>query len=86
MFKLSTSGLVCGSYVKDGKVTRNAYVRVMRGDENILNTQIEALKIQKDDKAEINYGYECGIKLKDASSVQVGDILEVFEKVEIKRG
>ena len=86
MFKLSSSGIVCGSYVKDGKITRNAYVNVFRGDEKILSTQIEALKIQKDDKAEVNYGYECGIKLKDSTGVQVGDIFEVYEKVEIKRG
>lgn len=86
MFKLSTNGLVCGSYVKDGKITRNSYIRVIRDDEVIANTQVEALKIQKDDKSEINYGYECGIKLKDATGVVVGDILEAYEKVEIKRG
>ena len=86
MFKLSTNGLVCGSYVKDGKITRNSYIRVIRDGEIIANTQVDALKIQKDDKSEINYGYECGIKLKDATGVVVGDILEAFEKVEIKRG
>lgn len=86
MFKLSSAGVVCGSYVKDGKVTRNSYVNVYRGDEKILETQVEALKIQKDDKAEVNYGYECGIKLKDSTGVQVGDIFEIYEKVEVKRG
>ena len=86
MFKLSTAGVVCGSYVKDGKVTRNSYVNVYRGDEKILETQVEALKIQKDDKSEVNYGYECGIKLKDSTGVAVGDIFEIYEKVEIKRG
>lgn len=85
MFKLSQSGIVCGSYVTDGKITRNAFVNVYRGKDKILETQIEALRIQKDDKAEINYGYECGIKLKDSTAVQVGDILEVYQKVEIKR-
>jgi len=85
MFKLSTAGIVCGSYIKDGKVTRNSYVNVFRGDEKILSTQVEALKIQKDDKAEVNYGYECGIKLKDSANIQVGDIFEIYEKVEIKR-
>lgn len=85
MFKLSQSGIVCGSYVTDGKITRNAFVNVYRGDEKILETQIEALRIQKDDKAEINYGYECGIKLKDSTNVQVGDTFEVYQKVEIKR-
>lgn len=86
MFKLSSAGIVCGSYVKDGKVTRNSYVNVFRGDEKILETQVEALKIQKDDKSEVNYGYECGIKLKDSTGVQVGDVFEIYEKVEIKRG
>lgn len=86
MFKLSTAGIVCGSYIKDGKVTRNSYVNVYRGEEKILQTQVEALKIQKDDKAEVNFGYECGIKLKDSTGIQVGDIFEIYEKVEIKRG
>lgn len=86
MFKLSTSGIVCGCYVKDGKVTRNCFVRVFRGDDKILETSVEALRIQKDDKAEINYGYECGIKLKDSTGVKVDDILECYQKVEIKRG
>lgn len=86
MFKLSSAGIVCGSYVKDGKVTRNSYVNVYRGDEKILSTQVEALKIQKDDKAEVNFGYECGIKLKDSTGIAVGDIFEIYEKVEIKRG
>ena len=85
MFKLSQSGIVCGSYVTEGKITRGAFVNVYRGKEKILETQIEALRIQKDDKAEINYGYECGIKLKDSTGVQVGDTFEVYQKVEIKR-
>ncbi len=86
MFKLSTSGIVCGSYVTDGKVARNAFVNVYRGKEKILETSIVALRIQKDDKAEVPYGFECGIKLKDSQDVKVGDILEVYKKVEIKRG
>ena len=51
----------------DGKITRNSYIRVIRDGEIIANTHVDALKIQKDDKSEINYGYECGIKLKDAT-------------------
>ncbi len=86
MFKLSTSGIVCGSYVTDGKVARNAFVNVYRGKDKVLETSIVALRIQKDDKAEVPYGYECGIKLKDSQDVKVGDVLEVYQKVEIKRG
>ncbi len=86
MFKLSTSGVVCGCYVKDGKVTRNSFVNVYRNNEKILETAVEALRIQKDDKSEVNYGYECGIKLKDSTGVAVGDIFEIYQKVEVKRG
>ena len=86
MFKLSTSGVVCGSYVTDGKVARNAFVNVYRGKDKVLETSIVALRIQKDDKSEVPYGYECGIKLKDSQDVKVGDVLEVYQKVEIKRG
>ena len=86
LFKLSTSGVVCGSYVTDGKVARNAFVNVYRGKDKVLETSIVALRIQKDDKAEVPYGYECGIKLKDSQDVKVGDVLEVYQKVEIKRG
>ncbi len=86
MFKLSTSGVVCGSYVTDGKVARNAFVNVYRGKDKVLETSIVALRIQKDDKADVPYGYECGIKLKDSQDVKVGDVLEVYQKVEIKRG
>ncbi len=86
MFKLSTSGVVCGCYILDGKAIRNGIVNVYHGDEKLLETEIQALRIQKDDKAEVNYGYECGIKLKDSTGIQVGDTLEIFQKVEIKRG
>ena len=85
MFKLSSVGVVCGSYIKDGKITRNSFVRVFRGDEKILETEVQALKIQKDDKAEVSFGYECGIKLKDSTGITVGDTFEIYEKVEIKR-
>ncbi len=85
IFKLSSQGIIAGSYVKDGKVIRNAGARVFRDDEEIVDTTIEALKIQKDDKNEVNYGYECGIKLKDFTEYKEGDIIEVYQKVEVKR-
>lgn len=85
VFKLSSVGVVAGSYITDGKATRHAGVRVIRADEEIADTTIDALKIQKDDKAEVNQGYECGIKLKDFSQIKEGDILEIYQNVEIKR-
>lgn len=85
VFKLSSQGTIAGSYVTDGKVMRNCGVKVMRGDEELIDTTVEALKIQKDDKSEVNRGYECGIKLKDFSAIKEGDILEFYQNVEIAR-
>lgn len=85
VFKLTGVGQVVGSYITDGKAVRHAGVRITRGDEEIGSSTIESLKIQKDDKAEVNYGYECGIKLKDNFSLKEGDRLEIFVKEQIKR-
>ncbi len=84
-FKLSTAGKVAGSYVKDGKVTRNCIAIVKRGDEEIGKTTVESLKIVKDEKAEVAKGFECGIKLKDNVDFKEGDIIEFYNKVAIKR-
>lgn len=85
VFKLTGVGQVVGSYITDGKAVRHAGVHITRGGEEIGSSTIESLKIQKDDKAEINYGYECGIKLKDNFSLKEGDRLEIFVKEQIKR-
>ena len=85
VFKLSTAGKVAGSYIKDGKATRNAIAVVKRGDEEIGRTTVESLKIVKDEKAEVAKGYECGIKLKDNIDYKEGDIIEFYAKVAIKR-
>lgn len=84
IFKLSSVGLVAGSYVTDGKIQRGAGARLIRAGEIIETTEISALKIQKDDKAEVNYGYECGIKLRDVKELKEGDIIEAFIKVKIE--
>lgn len=84
MFKLSTAGYVVGSYITDGKATRNSFARVFRGDELVCESQVESLKIVKDDKAEVLKGFECGIKIKDANLVKVGDTLEFYVNQPIK--
>jgi len=85
VFKLSTAGKVAGSYIKDGKATRNAIAVVKRGNEEIGRTTVESLKIVKDEKAEVPKGYECGIKLKDNIDYKEEDIIEFYAKVAIKR-
>lgn len=85
VFKLSTAGKVAGSYIKDGKATRNAIAVVKRGEEEIGRTTVESLKIVKDEKAEIAKGFECGIKLKDNIEFKEGDMIDFYSKVAIKR-
>ena len=86
VFKLSSVGKVAGSYVKDGKITRNAIAKVKRGDEEIGSSAVESLKIVKDEKAEVLKGFECGIKLKDNIDFKEGDIIEFYVKEAISRG
>ncbi len=85
VFKLSTAGKVAGSYIKDGKATRNAIAVVKRGEEEIGRTTIESLKIVKDEKSEVLKGFECGIKFKDNIDFKEGDFIEFYNKVAINR-
>ena len=69
---------VAGAYVVEGKVSRNASVRVRRGEEIVHESTVSSLRRFKDDVREVAAGYECGIGIKDLSEFQVGDILEFF--------
>ncbi len=69
---------VAGVYVNEGKVSRNASVRVWRGKEKVFESVVSSLKRFKDDVKEVASGYECGVGVKDFSEFQVGDILEFF--------
>ncbi len=86
VFKLSTAGKIAGSYVKDGKITRNAIAKVMRAEEEIGVSAVESLKIVKDEKAEVLKGFECGIKLKENIDFKENDMIEFYIKQPIKRG
>ena len=85
VFKLSTAGKVAGSYIKDGKATRNSIAIVKREGEEIGKTTVESLRIVKDEKAEVNKGFECGIKLKDNIDFKEGDTIEFYTKEIVKR-
>lgn len=85
VFKLSTAGKIAGSYIKDGKATRNAIAVVKRDNEEIGKTTVESLRIVKDEKAEVNKGFECGIKLKDNIDYKEGDVIEFYSKEVVKR-
>lgn len=85
VFKLSSAGKIAGSYVTDGKIQRNAIAKIKRGGEVVFETSVESLKIVKDEKAEVNKGFECGVKFKDNFDFQEGDMVEYYVKEEVKR-
>ncbi|GEN81985.1 translation initiation factor IF-2 [Sporosarcina luteola] len=84
-FKVSKIGTIAGSYVTDGKITRDAGVRVLRDNIVIFEGELDTLKRFKDDVKEVAKGYECGITVKNFNDIKEGDIFEAFVMEEIKR-
>lgn len=78
VYKITNVGLVAGAYVLDGKVTRNAEIRVVRDGIVLSEDKMSSLKRFKDDVKEVAQGYECGITLEKFSDVKEGDIFEAF--------
>lgn len=78
VYKISNVGLVAGSYVIDGKITRNCDVRVVRDGIVVAEDKIDSLKRFKDDAKEVAKGFECGISLERFADIKEGDILEGF--------
>jgi translation initiation factor IF-2 len=84
-FVVSKIGTIAGSYVTEGKIVRDAGVRVIRDSIVIFEGELEALKRFKDDVKEVARGYECGITVKNFNDIKEGDIIEAFVMEEIKR-
>ncbi len=78
VFKLSSAGTIAGSYVIDGKITRNSKIRVVRDGIVVFEDEIASLKRFKDDQREVASGYECGIGLEKFNDIKEGDILEAY--------
>ncbi len=85
VFKISKIGTVAGSYVLDGTAKRSNKIRVIRDFVVIHDGEISALKRFKDDVAEVKFGYECGLSVKNFNDLEVGDLLECYEMKEVKR-
>ncbi len=85
-FKVPKVGIVAGCYVKEGVISRNNKVRVIRDGVVVFTGGIASLKRFKEDVKEVQAGYECGLKIENFNDVKVGDIIEAFEirKVEQK--
>lgn len=85
VFKVSKVGAIAGCYVTDGKVARNNKIRVIRDGIVVFTGELESLKRFKDDVKDVLKGYECGLKVKGFNDINVGDVVEAYEEVEVKR-
>jgi translation initiation factor IF-2 len=83
-FNVSKVGTIAGCYVTDGKVLRNAQVRLIRDHVVVWEGKLASLKRFKDDAREVQSGYECGLSLENYNDIKVGDIIEVFEMEAVK--
>ena len=84
IFKFSKIGNIAGCYVTDGVVKNNASIRIIRDGIVIQEDKISSLQKEKESVKEIKKGYECGITLESFNDIKVGDIIEVYELVEVK--
>ena len=84
-FRVSGVGTIAGAYVTDGKIARNAQIRLLRDNIVVHEGKIDSLKRFKDDAKEVNTGYECGIGIENYNDVKEGDVIECFVMEEIER-
>jgi len=84
-FKISKVGTIAGCMVLDGKITRNSKIRIIREGVVIYTGELASLKRFKDDVKEVNAGYECGLNIQNFNNIEIGDIVEAYEIVEVKR-
>ena len=85
VFKVSNVGTIAGCFVLDGKLERNAGVRVIRDNVVIHEGKLISLKRFKDDAKEVSKGFECGLQIEDYNEIHEGDTIEAYIKEEVKR-
>jgi translation initiation factor IF-2 len=84
-FRASRIGVIAGSYVLSGTVTRGAPARLVRDGTVVYNGRIASLRRFKDDVREVQAGFECGITLENFMDVKEGDVIEVYERAQVER-
>ncbi|RYE27218.1 MAG: translation initiation factor IF-2 [Sphingobacteriaceae bacterium] len=84
-FKISKVGTIAGCMVLDGKISRNSKIRIVRDGVVVYTGELASLKRYKDDVKEVATGYECGLNINNFNNIEVGDIVEAYENVEVKR-
>jgi len=84
-FKITKVGTIAGCIVREGKIKRNNKVRLIRDGIVTYTGELGSLKRFKDDAKEVNHGYECGLNITNFNDIKVGDVVESFEEVEVKK-
>ena len=84
-FKISKVGTIAGGIVREGKIGRNTPIRVIRDGIVIYTGKLGSLKRFKDDVKEVSHGMDCGLNIESFNDIKVGDIIEGYEQVEVKR-
>ncbi len=79
LFKVSKVGTIAGGYVQDGKMVRDADVRLLRNGVIVYEGKLDSLKRFKDDVREVNFGYECGFTLENFNDIKEGDVVEAYK-------
>jgi translation initiation factor IF-2 len=85
IFRVPKVGVVAGSYVKEGRISRKDKVRLIRDGKVVYTGQLASLRRFKDDAREVKEGFECGIGIENFNDLKVGDIIEAYEVVETAR-
>jgi translation initiation factor IF-2 len=85
VFKVTKVGTVAGCYVKEGKITRNTRVRIIRDGIVIYTGELGSLKRFKDDVKEVVGGYECGLNIHNFNDIKIGDVVEGYQEFEVKK-
>ena len=85
IFKISRIGTVAGCVVKDGKITKNAKIRLLRDGQKLVETTITTLQREKQDVKEVSQGMECGIKMEGWNDIILGDVIEAFVMEQVIR-
>ena len=84
-FKITKVGTVAGCLVREGKITRNTNIRVIRDGIVVYTGKLGSLKRFKDDVKEVLTGQDCGLNIESFNDIRVGDVIEGYEQVEVKR-
>jgi translation initiation factor IF-2 len=84
-YKISRVGTIAGCMVMDGKITRNSMVRIVREGVVVYTGALTSLKRFKDDVKEVTKGYDCGLQIKDYNDIKIGDTIEAYIEVAVKK-